>query len=103
MTDRNKAGVAFWATVGLVLVLVGYPLSFGPACWINSWTGVGGKQIATIYRPIIGQVPKRMFGESPTVFTPAVKWYACVGAADGLRPYPSENEFAWAWPSNFTW
>jgi hypothetical protein len=34
MTDRKKPGVAFWATVALVVVLVAYPLSFGPACWI---------------------------------------------------------------------
>jgi hypothetical protein len=30
-SDRKKPGVAFWATVVLVAVLVGYPLSFGPA------------------------------------------------------------------------
>lgn len=34
--NRQKTGVAFWATVALVVVLVGYPLSFGPACWIAS-------------------------------------------------------------------
>jgi hypothetical protein len=34
MTDRKKPGVAFWATVVGVAALVGYPLSFGPACWL---------------------------------------------------------------------
>jgi hypothetical protein len=29
MTDRKKPGVAFWATVVVVVVLVGYPLSMG--------------------------------------------------------------------------
>jgi len=33
MTSRKKPGVALWATVALVVVVVGYPLSFGPACW----------------------------------------------------------------------
>jgi len=33
MTSRKKPGVAFWATVVVVVVLVAYPLSFGPACW----------------------------------------------------------------------
>ena len=33
MTDRKKPGVAFWATVALVVVLA-YPLSFGPCAWI---------------------------------------------------------------------
>ncbi len=35
MTSGKKPGIAFWATVVLVLVLA-YPLSFGPACWITS-------------------------------------------------------------------
>jgi len=29
--SRKKPGVAFWATVVVVVVLVGYPLNFGPA------------------------------------------------------------------------
>jgi hypothetical protein len=33
MTSRKKPGVAFWATVVVVVVLVAYPLSFGPVCW----------------------------------------------------------------------
>ena len=33
MIDRKKPGVAFWATVGLVVMLVLYALSVGPACW----------------------------------------------------------------------
>ena len=33
MISRNKPGVAFRATVVVVVVLVAYPLSFGPACW----------------------------------------------------------------------
>jgi hypothetical protein len=36
MTSRKKPGVAFWATVALVLVLVGYPLSLGPAVWLQT-------------------------------------------------------------------
>ena len=31
--DLKKRGVAFWATVVIVVLLVAYPLSFGPACW----------------------------------------------------------------------
>ncbi len=33
MTSRKKPGVAFWATV-LVLVALAYPVSLGPACWM---------------------------------------------------------------------
>jgi hypothetical protein len=34
MTDRKKPGVALWATVMVVVALVGYPLSYGPARWL---------------------------------------------------------------------
>jgi hypothetical protein len=34
-SDRKKPGVAFWASMMVVAVLA-YPLSFGPACWIAS-------------------------------------------------------------------
>jgi hypothetical protein len=52
--DRKKPGVAFWATVGLVVVLVGYPLSFGPACWIVGRTETSIVKYAEImYWPIL--------------------------------------------------
>ena len=43
-TDRKKPGVAFWTTVVVVVVLVAYPLSFGPwMCLFNMFTSwVGG-------------------------------------------------------------
>jgi hypothetical protein len=34
MTDRKKPGWAFWATVAVVVALVGYPLSSGPMIWL---------------------------------------------------------------------
>jgi len=37
MTDRKKPGWAFWTTVVLAVVLA-YPLSFGPACWLAHQT-----------------------------------------------------------------
>ena len=34
-SNRKKPGVAGWVTVAVVAVLVGYPLSFEPACWLS--------------------------------------------------------------------
>lgn len=34
MTCRKKPGVAFWATVVVVVLLVLYPLSWGPQLWL---------------------------------------------------------------------
>jgi len=31
--ERKSPAAALWLTVGLVAVLVGYPLSFGPDAW----------------------------------------------------------------------
>jgi hypothetical protein len=50
--DRKKPGVAFWATV-LVVVMLLYPLSFGPACWITTHAGVGASVVSTAYQPLL--------------------------------------------------
>ncbi len=42
MTSRKKPGVAFWATVVVVVVFVAYPLSAGPVSWIARWLVDGG-------------------------------------------------------------
>src|SRR5262245_39415133 len=33
-SDRKKPGVAFWATVTMVVLVVLYPLSIGPVIWL---------------------------------------------------------------------
>jgi hypothetical protein len=50
--DRKKPGVAFWATVVIVVVLIGYPVSFGPACWLSSRFTRGADLLPLVYRPI---------------------------------------------------
>jgi hypothetical protein len=63
MTSRKKPGVAFWATVVVVVALIGYPLSFGPVCWWFStplssriewtaWEGPDPRCPPQIYWPI---------------------------------------------------
>ena len=53
MTDRKKPGVAFWAIVVVLVVLVGYPLSFGPACWwFSARQPPGINLVSTAYWPI---------------------------------------------------
>ena len=52
MTHRKKPGVAFWVTVTLFAVLVGYPLSFGPACWITSRLDEPHPIFNAVYSPL---------------------------------------------------
>jgi hypothetical protein len=47
-TDRKKPGVAFRATAVVVAILVLYPLSFGPACWISSRLNLGADAVSAI-------------------------------------------------------
>lgn len=67
-SDRKKPGVAFWATVAVVVVLMTYPLSFGPACWIASRSEKW--KIPTFYWPVQTYVPYCPGGAA------AVAWYA---------------------------
>src|SRR6516225_2853041 len=51
MTCPKNPGVAFWATVALVVLL--YPISFGPACWLFAAKIVSFSQLSRIYEPMI--------------------------------------------------
>ena len=48
MTDRKKPGMAFWVTVALVAVLVGYPLRFGPPSLLEAGAD------AVVEAPVVG-------------------------------------------------
>lgn len=51
MTDHPKPG---WAvrTVAALLLLLAYPVSFGPACWITSRYSVIDRPVSIAYRPL---------------------------------------------------
>ena len=95
MTSRKKPGVAFWATVVLVVALVGYPQSFGPACWITSRTNVGVSKIPVVYRPMMWGMAR------DDGFSDALDWYSRLFAApdwywlDVSDPATSPYDFVW--------
>lgn len=66
MSQQQKPGVGFWATVAAVTLFVLYPLSFGPACWIvSNMDKPPDGLIATVYRPIVwvpARYPQSMAG-----------------------------------------
>jgi hypothetical protein len=71
--DRQQPGVAFWATVVVVLALL-YVASVGPAFWIDRWvTGPGLFNAACqiVYAPL--RVAYRV---GPQVFRDALDSYA---------------------------
>lgn len=98
-SDRKRPGGAFWATVGLVLLLAGYPLSFGPVCWLVSWTGRGSESLPIIYRPML-----RAWESGPPFIADALLGYTQFGAKHGwqwtceLKPSGTNH---WVWSE--TW
>ena len=52
MTDRKKPGVAFWATVVVVVALVGYPLSWGPVLYLEMSGWISPSLIGRFYAPV---------------------------------------------------
>jgi len=52
MPERPQPTAAFWITVALVAVLVGYPLSFGPACWLAKNKSMADYRLRQIYDPL---------------------------------------------------
>jgi hypothetical protein len=50
-SNRKKPGVAFWGTV-VVVVMLAYPLSFGPACWYANGHAGAMPAFKAFYWPI---------------------------------------------------
>jgi len=77
MTSRKHPCAAFWATVVVVVALVGYPLSFGPACWwFSSYkveNGAAHYVAPYVYWPI-----GWLAAYGPRPLSRAINWYGTV-------------------------
>lgn len=82
MTNSKKPGVAFWMTVGLVVVLLGYPLSFGPWCWIASCSSslAASSVVSPFYNPMLSA-----WYNGPVPIKNSIKWFANLGAVGRVR------------------
>lgn len=49
---RRKRSKGFWSIVVIAALIIGYPLSFGPVCWVASWIGYRGLALCFLYRPL---------------------------------------------------
>jgi hypothetical protein len=77
MTDRKQPGVAFWATVVVLVALVGYPVSFGPAVWLTARGYFRDSTVQSFYLPILWSAAQAESLES------AVTWWGTLGVPDG--------------------
>ena len=51
--EHRKLGTRFWAAVAVLTILISYPLSFGPACWIAARFDGGESVWNLAYHPLI--------------------------------------------------
>jgi hypothetical protein len=76
--NRKKPTPGFWITVALGAVLVGYPLSFGPACWMGSQNWLSEESIEFVYWPILW-----IYVHGPVEVKDAILWYVNLGTPRG--------------------
>ena len=89
MTPR-KPTAGFWFTVALVAVLAGYPLSFGPACWISSRSGTGVSVVNSAYQPMLG-----LAFDGPDVIRRGTLWYVQLLADGGWTVAYVRGRYEW--------
>ncbi|HEY3967385.1 MAG TPA: hypothetical protein VGM05_22685 [Planctomycetaceae bacterium] len=51
--DRKKPGWAFWTIVVMVVVLLGYPFSLGPAVWLTGRRYLRESTVSSFYWPVL--------------------------------------------------
>ncbi|MDB5336942.1 MAG: hypothetical protein JWN70_2561 [Planctomycetaceae bacterium] len=75
-TPRRTSGA--WIPIALLAMLLLYPLSFGPACWVATrMSSVNGDRFNQIYFPIIWT-----YNNSPDAVQQVIWTYASLGEGD---------------------
>ena len=109
MTRSSKPpSAAFWATVVVVVALILYPLSFGPACWLTAQPWQNAFQNDGFDMPPRWMQINRPFGiilnKGNSPVKTAVKWWATLGVkrtSTAVVPYGSgKRDRAIAAPPN---
>ena len=92
-----------WATVILLAVLIGYPVSFGPACWVSSYSEFGSELLPIVYRPLLWTF-EDLEGDfdNPTATGRILQRYSEFAARRGwtwavMSPDPEYGPFFWEW------
>lgn len=102
MNEQKKPGIGFSATVGVVSLLVLYPLSFGPACWLSSRFTRGADLLPRVYRPITWIMER-----GPSQFEIVMRSYSRSLATDGWdweqRAIIPEEGITYAEDVQFVW
>jgi hypothetical protein len=81
---NRRERCAKWTAVGLALVLA-YPLSFGPACWLCEYGLLGQKTAWVAYRPLtwLACLGPLRAGKGAEIWTQAGMWIRMYATACG--------------------
>jgi hypothetical protein len=90
MTDRKKTGAALWATAEVVVVLM-YPISFGPACGVSARTGTDGGIVRVIYHPVVAAAGATGIAEPYSWLV----WYMNLGVPGNVELSVSSDAEIW--------
>src|SRR5262249_11185988 len=95
IVNRRERWAKRLGVATLIVALLGYPLSFGPACWLASrqpWPARGRDGVVVAYAPLLGAATVGSFDR-------ALQRYALFGSADGSSPALSESgQVVWFLP-----
>jgi hypothetical protein len=83
--ERHKSSVTFWCEIA-ALILIGYPLSFGPVCWIHQREKVAGRAIWVAYYPALWAANQNH------AIDDGLLWYAGLGAPESVTPVFENGE-----------
>jgi hypothetical protein len=92
MTEPSgKPTVALWIVVVLttVVVLLAYPLSFGPACWTAGYIHTLDGPFCTIYRPLLMGLQ-----HCPQTIRNSARWYFELWLPSGVQ-FTGEPDGGW--------
>ena len=75
--NRKKPGMAFWATAVVVVGLLLYPLSLGPAIWLTARGYLRQSAVQAFYMPAL------LSAELAEPLENVVTWWGSLGVPDG--------------------
>src|SRR5262249_44418264 len=93
---QKRAGAALWMTVVVVALLVLYPLSLGPVCWVAGDWSPDNTMMETViprfYYPVLWLARSMRHEVAPgrierSQLDRLIVWYSAKGRRDSAGPY----------------
>jgi hypothetical protein len=90
MSDSSKKHSVMFRVIVTLAILLAYPMSFGPACWLSQRTGTGHDYVWIAYRPFWWTMKN---GSEP--LRESLFQYATSGAEHGKMLAVGDLDYRW--------